>query len=33
MADTTFRPKYVSFGCCGTLVNFDIDPTIRRSWR
>ena len=27
---TNFRPKYISFDCYGTLINFDIDPTTRR---
>jgi 2-haloacid dehalogenase len=30
MADTNFRPKYISFDIYGTLINFDIDPTTRR---
>jgi 2-haloacid dehalogenase len=30
MATTNFRPKYVSFDCYGTLINFNIDPTTRR---
>jgi 2-haloacid dehalogenase len=30
MADETLRPKYISFDCYGTLINFDIDPTTRR---
>ena len=27
MADTNFRPKYISFDIYGTLINFDIYPT------
>ncbi|MEA5455132.1 haloacid dehalogenase type II [Sinomonas sp. JGH33] len=30
MAETNFRPKYISFDCYGTLINFAIDSTTRR---
>jgi 2-haloacid dehalogenase len=30
MTTTNFRPKYVSFDCYGTLINWDTDPTTRR---
>ena len=30
MAETNFRPKYISFDIYGTLINFDIDATTRR---
>ncbi len=29
MADTNFRPKFISFDIYGTLINFDLDPTTR----
>lgn len=29
MSDVTFRPKYVSFDCYGTLINYEIDSTTR----
>ena len=30
MTDTKFRPKYVSFDCYGTLINFEIGSVTRR---
>ena len=30
MTDTKFRPKYVSFDCYGTLINFEIESVTRR---
>ena len=30
MAETNFRPEYISFDCYGTLINFAIDSTTRR---
>lgn len=30
MANTNFRPEYISFDCYGTLINFEIDSTTRR---
>ncbi|WP_415853583.1 haloacid dehalogenase type II [Sinomonas sp. G460-2] len=30
MAQTNFRPEYISFDCYGTLINFAIDSTTRR---
>ena len=29
MADTNFRPEYISFDCYGTLINYQIEPTTR----
>ena len=30
MADTNFRPKYISYDVYGTLINFTIYPTTQR---
>jgi 2-haloacid dehalogenase len=30
MENKTFRPKYISFDCYGTLINWDTDATTRR---
>jgi 2-haloacid dehalogenase len=25
-----FKPKFISFDCCGTLINFEMGPTAKR---